>query len=138
MASVSPAAGSAATAPPLAPHSLVRTAAPAPRVAQLQLSVLSEAQKYGWVYTDDQGTPCPAQRVRVLWSAPDLSDYDRGAYFEPLGPAPSEASDSINGLLLCEGHNFLYRGFEAYYDEERGQWTVYPFPVIEEAEHETH
>ena len=101
---------------------------------QLDLQVMQEAQKYGWVYTDDSETPCPPQRVRIVWDVPgDLADYNRGAYFEPLGPAPSESSTSVNGLLLCEGSNFLYRGFEAYYDEDRAQWRVYPFPVIEAA-----
>jgi hypothetical protein len=37
----------------------------------------------------------------------------------------------VNGLLLCEGSTFLYRGFEAYYRADRGQWEVFPFPVIE-------
>ncbi|MGE0325615.1 MAG: hypothetical protein AB7K71_41030 [Polyangiaceae bacterium] len=113
---------------------LVTTPKVAPRTAQLDLQVMQEAQKYGWVYTDDSETPCPPQRVRIVWDVPgDLSDYNRGAYFEPLGPAPSESSTSVNGLLLCEGSNFLYRGFEAYYDEDRRQWRVYPFPVIEPA-----
>lgn len=113
---------------------LVAQPKPAPRTAQLNMQVLQEARKHGWVYTDEGETPCPPQRVKILWDTPgDLSSYDRGAYFEPLGPAPSESSKSVNGLLLCEGYTFLYRGFEAYYDEERGQWRVYPFPVIEPA-----
>lgn len=113
---------------------VVTTPTVAPRTAQLNLQVMQEAQKHGWVYTDEAETPCPPQRVRIVWNVPtDLSSYDRGAYFEPLGPAPSETSTSVNGLLLCEGHNFLYRGFEAFYDADRGQWRVYPFPVIEAA-----
>ncbi len=66
-----------------------------------------------------------------MYDAPDLSGYDKGAYFEPLGPAPSDASEEINGLLLCEGSSFLYLGFEAYFRPNRGQWDVYPFPEAE-------
>ncbi|MCB9587321.1 MAG: hypothetical protein H6718_18115 [Polyangiaceae bacterium] len=131
-----PETGGAATRPAAvaAQVPLVTTPKVAPRTAQLDLQVMQEAQKYGWVYTDDSETPCPPQRVRIVWDVPgDLADYNRGAYFEPLGPAPSESSTSVNGLLLCEGSNFLYRGFEAYYDEDRAQWRVYPFPVIEAA-----
>jgi hypothetical protein len=94
--------------------------------------VVQRALEAAWVTTDEAGTACPAEKLRIVWQAPgDLGSYTKGAYFEPLGPAPSDQTESVNGLLLCDGHRFLYRGFEAYFRAERGQWDVFPFPVIE-------
>ncbi|MBX3129044.1 MAG: hypothetical protein KF718_20175 [Polyangiaceae bacterium] len=103
-----------------------------PRVEQLRMAVLQHAVRHDWVTIDDRDTPCPPERIRIVYEAPsNIADYDRGAYFEPLGPAPTESSEEINGLLVCDGYTFLYRGFEAYFRPERGQWEVFPFPVIE-------
>jgi hypothetical protein len=113
------------TSPPIAPGKT--------KVEQLEASVLREAVRANWVTIDDKETPCPPDRVRILYSPPsNLKQYKKGAYFEPLGPSPGEAVDEVNGLLICDGHNFLYRGFEAYFRADRGQWDVFPFPVIEE------
>jgi hypothetical protein len=88
--------------------------------------------KHGWVAIDEHDNPCPPERIRIVYDVPpELAEYTKGAYFEPLGPAPGESTDEVNGLLVCEGSTFLYRGFEAYYRPDRGQWDVYPFPVIE-------
>lgn len=102
------------------------------RVEQLQTTVLQEAVKGDWMTVDERDSPCPPERIRIVYDVPsDLKKYTKGAYFEPLGPAPSTSSDEVNGLLVCDGSTFLYRGFEAYYRADRGQWDVYPFPVIE-------
>lgn len=106
--------------------------APSRRAEQLATTVLQQAVRGDWLSTDDQGTPCAPDRVRIVYDAPaELAGYENGAYFEPLGPAPDDRQDEVNGLLLCEGSTFLYRGFEAYFRSDRGQWDVYPFPVIE-------
>ena len=102
------------------------------RVEQLHIAVLKDAVRADWVFIDERGTPCPPEKIRIVYDAPaDLRSYEKGAYFEPLGPTPGESANEVNGLLLCEGHTFLYRGFEAYFRPDRGQWEVFPFPVIE-------
>jgi hypothetical protein len=94
--------------------------------------VLSAAVRGSWLTIDERGTPCPSDRVRIVYEAPAaLSGYTKGAYFEPLGPSPSDSSQEVNGLLLCEGSSFLYLGFEAYYRADRRQWDVYRFPEVE-------
>ncbi|MBK8998776.1 MAG: hypothetical protein IPM35_23890 [Myxococcales bacterium] len=103
-----------------------------PRVRALETTVLQAAVRHDWVVVDEQDTPCPPQKVRVVFDAPgDLGGYQKGAYFEPLGPGPGDSDVEVNGLLLCEGSTFLYRGFEAYWRADRGVWEVFPFPVIE-------
>jgi hypothetical protein len=102
------------------------------RVEQLHTTVLQRAVRDNWLTTDERGTPCPPDRVRIVYDAPEtLSGYTKGAYFEPLGPRPSDDNAEVNGLLLCEGSSFLYLGFEAYYRDDRRQWDVYPFPSVE-------
>lgn len=102
------------------------------RVEQLRMTVLQEAVRRDWVSVNEHGAPCPPQQLRILYGAPaDLARYTKGAYFEPLGPEPSNSSQEINGLLICEGYTHLYRGFEAFYRPDRDQWDVFPFPVIE-------
>lgn len=107
-------------------------AKPTSRVEQLHTTVLQRAVRDNWLTTDERGTPCPPDRVRIVYDAPDnLSGYAKGAYFEPLGPRPNEENREVNGLLLCEGSSFLYLGFEGYYRDDRRQWDVYPFPSVE-------
>jgi hypothetical protein len=126
------AAPTAAPTAPTAPLSAAPSARATTRVEQLQTTVLQAAVKHDWVAIDEHDNPCPPERIRIIYDVPpDLAKYTKGAYFEPLGPAPATSTDEVNGLLLCEGSTFLYRGFEAYYRPESGQWDVYPFPVIE-------
>jgi hypothetical protein len=105
---------------------------PTSRVEQLHTTVLQRAVRDNWLSTDERGTPCPPDRVRIVYDAPnELGGYTKGAYFEPLGPRPKEENQEVNGLLLCEGSTYLYLGFEAYYRSDRRQWDVYPFPAVE-------
>jgi hypothetical protein len=128
-ASVQSAPGATAAPAAVLPAS-ARTVSP--RAEQLATTVLQAAVRGDWVVVDDHDTPCPPQKVRVVYDTPsDLGGYQKGAYFEPLGPGPGDSDSEVNGLLLCEGSSFLYRGFEAYYRADRGQWDVFPFPVIE-------
>lgn len=111
---------------------MAATPATPSRVAQLHTAVMQQAVRRDWITVDDDGSACPPQRLKILFAAPtDLSSYDRGAYFEPLGPEPDDSSIEVNGVLICDGYSFMYRGFEAYYRADRDQWDVYPFPVIE-------
>lgn len=104
----------------------------AARAEQLATTVLGLAVRNDWVVMDEHDTPCPPQQIRIVFDAPaDLGGYRRGAYFEPLGPGPDDSVTEVNGLMLCEGSTYLYRGFEAFYRADRGQWDVFPFPVIE-------
>ncbi len=121
-----------AAAGPTPPTAASPTAAPSTRVGQLHDLVLREAVQKDWITMDEGGTPCPRDRVRIVYDVPgNLRQYVKGAYFEPLGPAPEESSNEVNGLLICEGSTFLYRGFEAYWRPDSGRWDVFPFPVIE-------
>lgn len=117
----------------MATTSTAASAAPSsPRVRALETTVLQAAVRHDWVVVDEQDTPCPPQKVRIVFDAPgDLGGYQKGAYFEPLGPRPGDSDVEVNGLLLCEGSTFLYRGFEAYWRADRGVWEVFPFPVVE-------
>ena len=102
------------------------------RVADLHDNVRRAAIRHDWVTVDDHDTPCPPESIRIVYAAPgNLKQYTKGAYFDPLGPEPGESTDEVNGLLLCEGSMFLYRGFEAYWRADEGRWDVFPFPVIE-------
>ena len=126
--------GLPATLPSSAPRAASPASAPqgSGRATQLATTVLGLAVSEDWMVTDEHDTPCPPEKVRIVYDAPsDLGGYARGAYFEPLGPGPDDSAVEVNGLLLCEGSTFLYRGFEAFYRADRGQWDVFPFPVIE-------
>ncbi|MBK7585099.1 MAG: hypothetical protein IPI67_33535 [Myxococcales bacterium] len=123
------AAEPAPPAPRATPASAQRSSS---RVEQLAVTVLAAAVRGDWVVMDDHDSPCPPQQIRIVYEAPnDLGSYTKGAYFEPLGPGPSNTSNEVNGLLLCEGSSFVYRGFEAYFRDDRGHWDVFPFPIIE-------
>ncbi len=130
-----PNGGAGSAAPGSTSTSVARTPATgaSPRVERLHANVLREAVRANWVSIDDSGTPCPPDRVRIVYTPPsNLGQYKKGAYFKPLGPAPGESTDEVNGLLVCDGYTFLYRGFEAYFRADSGRWDIFPFPVIED------
>jgi len=118
--------------PTTAPAPAPQASPSAARVQMLTTSVMQKAVRENWVVVDEHDNACPPDRIRIVYDVPsDLGGYTKGAYFEPLGPAPGDSADEVNGLLLCEGSTFFYRGFEAYYRADRGYWDVYPFPVVE-------
>jgi hypothetical protein len=122
-----------AGAPPTTTAAAAAAPAGGPRVQRLHDNVLKEALRANWVTIDDSETPCPPDKIRIVYTPPsDIKQYKKGAYFQPLGPSPGESTVEVNGLLICEGYTFLYRGFEAYYRADSGRWDIFPFPVIEE------
>ena len=76
---------------------------------------------------DDPATYCPRDRMRVSWEAPG-SGYGIGAYQDPVGPAPTEETARVNGVVLCEGSTFAYVGFEAEWSTGESLWKVLPVP----------
>jgi subtilisin family serine protease len=73
--------------------------------------------------------PCPDERLRVSWEAPD--GYVLGAYIEPVGPRPAPGTTDVNGVVVCAGSQAGFMGFEAH--RESTSWRLYPVPVPEAA-----
>lgn len=70
---------------------------------------------------------CPASRLRVAWERPGPG-YTIGGHVEPIGPAPTDATRRVNGVVVCDGSTYAYLGFEAAY--ELGRWWVTPVPSL--------
>ena len=70
---------------------------------------------------------CPASRLEVSWQRPGPG-YVVGGHVEPLGPAPTDATRRVNGIVVCSGSRYAYLGFEAAY--EVGRWWVTPVPSL--------
>jgi hypothetical protein len=83
----------------------------------------------------DETSACPASRLVVSWSEPDPG-YRRGAYVDPLGPAPSDSTAVANGLVACSGSTYGFAGFTATWDGER--WSVAFVPELGEGDGEVH
>src|SRR4051794_16910349 len=64
--------------------------------------------------TDDQGTQCPIDRLRVEWQAPSAEQYSHGAYLEPVAAPTGPDDHDANGIVTCKGSSFGYLGFEAF------------------------
>jgi subtilisin family serine protease len=73
--------------------------------------------------------PCPDERLRVSWEAPD--GYGIGAYLEPVGPRPDATTTDVNGVVVCAGSQAGFMGFEAH--RESTSWRLYPVPAPEAA-----
>ena len=83
----------------------------------------------------DETASCPASRLQVSWEEPDES-YTRGAYVDPIGPAPTASTRLANGLVLCEGSSYGFAGFTATWDGKR--WSVGFVPEMTEGDGEVH
>jgi hypothetical protein len=81
----------------------------------------------------DEDVSCPRKRLEVSWTKPGKG-YSEGAYVDPLGPAPTMTTRSVNGVVLCRNSSFAYMGFEAYIHD--GEWVVHATPSLGEDHHE--
>jgi hypothetical protein len=72
------------------------------------------------------GAQCPAERLHVRWALPAGSTT--GAHIEPLGPAPTDTTSAVNGVVICEG-TAAYMGFEAV--RSGTTWSVHATPDVD-------
>ena len=77
---------------------------------------------------------CPADRLEISWTEPG-PEYVQGAFVTPLGPAPTDETTEVNGIVLCRGSAFAFMGFEARY--EAGRWDVVAVPYVDEDDEES-
>ena len=89
-------------------------------------SALTLAASLKALPVDDSGTLCPADHLVVTWRTPD-GTYQHGAYIEPVGPTPTVATTTVNGVVVCDGSRYAYMGFEAHWTGAR--WTVEDVPA---------
>jgi len=81
----------------------------------------------------NDGTRCPAHRLRVSWEGPDHvfgpdADIQGGAHGPPLGP-PRAGEDRAAGIVYCKGSDrHYYMGFDAVWKPESKAWAMYPTP----------
>lgn len=71
---------------------------------------------------------CPRGKMLVSWKAPSAG-FEQGGHVEPIGPAPDASTESVNGIVVCEGFTYAYMGFEAY--RNGSGWVVVPIPADE-------
>jgi hypothetical protein len=74
----------------------------------------------------DSQEGCPSDRLVVSWEAPE-GDFQYGTYIEPVGPEPTEGTGVVNGVVLCEGSDYGFMGFEAFRrDDDRYELSMIP------------
>lgn len=86
----------------------------------------------GWVRGGDLAVAldrCPSADVVVSWRAP-VGEYTDGGYIEPLGPIPTDATERVNGVVVCRSSRYAFLGFEATW--ERGRWLLAAVPSLDE------
>ena len=81
----------------------------------------------------EDGTPCPAHRLRVSWEWPEHvlgpeEDIQHGGYSPPLSP-PRAGEDRAAGIVYCKGTDYYYMGFDAFWRPESRAWSMHPIPV---------
>ena len=72
---------------------------------------------------------CPPSELRVSWQPP-AGEHRIGAYVEPLGPVPTEATTHVNGIVVCRSSSYAFLGFEAAYED--GRWRLSAVPSLAE------
>ena len=75
------------------------------------------------------GGVCPKDRLEVSWNRPE--DFRRGSHVGPVGPAPDEDTDEVNGIVSCRNSEYAYSGFTGEYD---GAWDIRIVPNFDETE----
>lgn len=104
-----------------------------PPAASVEEAAIALIVAVGGVETED-GT-CAESDLAVRWSLPD-EGFEYGAHVEPLGPAPTEDTDEVSGIVVCEGSTLAYAGFEAFRTDEGWRVTHVPY-LAEEDVHGT-
>jgi hypothetical protein len=80
---------------------------------------------------EDPERYCPQDQLRVAWEMPDIP-FRYGGHILPLGPEPDETTTSVNGILYCDGYDYAYVGFEAWWDESLQMWMVLNTPASDD------
>ena len=78
---------------------------------------------------EDMTRYCPPDRLRLAWQMPAGASFEHGGNILPLGPAPTVATTSVNGIVYCDGSRYAYMGFEAWWDETYQVWMVLNTPT---------
>lgn len=99
--------------------------------AGVEASAIALAASLRAVPIDALGAECARADLTVSWDEPDPS-FEVGAHVTPLGPAPTEATTSVNGIVLCHGFDYGYMGFEAEWSVDH--WDVVAVPFVGEGE----
>jgi hypothetical protein len=93
-----------------------------------------EPGTYGrWVRSGDLAVApdrCPTADLVVSWTPPG-EGYADGAYVAPLGPPPTDATERVNGVVLCRSSHQAFLGFEAAW--EHGRWLLSAVPSLDES-----
>ena len=96
------------------------------------LAVGSDAGLGPWVRSSQAlvaADRCPPADLVVSWRPP-AGDHEVGAYVEPLGPPPTDATTAVNGVVTCRSSSYALVGFEAAY--ESGRWRLAAVPSLAE------
>jgi hypothetical protein len=83
---------------------------------------------------DEATRYCPHDRLEVRWSVPG-DEYAVGGYVTPVGPAPGDSTESVNGIVVCAGASYAYMGFEGSWSGTA--WSVEAVPALSD-EHDVH
>lgn len=75
----------------------------------------------------EEGEACADDALEVSWDEPEATP-ESGAWTEPVGPAPDEDSERVNGLVRCGDSDRDVAGFQASWDGER--WSVALVPDL--------
>jgi len=70
---------------------------------------------------------CPERRLELSYTDPGKG-YGSGAFVLPLGPAPTDSTRSVNGVVLCRGSKDGYVGFDAFLLDDG--WDVALVPDV--------
>jgi hypothetical protein len=93
----------------------------------LRHMVLAAVTAEGGVPTAD-GSACPVERLRLSWTDPGKG-YRTGAFISPLGPEPTDATEAVNGVVLCASSHVAYLGFDAVRTASGWDVEIVPDPA---------
>jgi hypothetical protein len=105
------AAGQAAAAPSTSAVAWDTSTEPPAADRALVPAALAAVLAAGGVDLVDGGG-CAADQLVVSFDDPG-SGWRSGGHISPLGPAPSEMTTQVNGVVLCTGSHHAYVGFDA-------------------------
>jgi len=72
---------------------------------------------------------CAADALRVSYTPPG-DNVRHGAHLDPLGPAPTAATQAVNGVVICATSDYGFMGFEAWRDGS--EWRIAAVPFVAE------
>ena len=104
--------------------SVAPTTVPLPELAP---AAFARVQDAGGLAVAGGGT-CPADSLELSFDDPGPG-WASGAFVSPLGPAPSEWSTTVNGIVRCAGSHHAYLGFIAL--RSTAGWDVELVPDVD-------